>query len=83
MIDTGLGAIASLITGALGIQNREWVYTPACSNAAYSNANITGQQQAYLQWLCSSNPYVKPPDPGIYWERTGGKTHRLTIVRTP
>jgi hypothetical protein len=22
-----------------------------------------------------------PPPPGVYWQRTGGKTHRVTIVR--
>lgn len=73
MITAGVEAIAALVYGAgSAYENCTYTYTLGHQNAA--------KQQAYLHRL---RLLLYPPEPGIYWERTGGKTHRLTIVRTP
>jgi hypothetical protein len=39
--------------------------------------------QTILSYVAANFGYPTPPqqDPGIYWERSGGKTWRVTIVR--
>ena len=56
------------------------IYQGGAANAANMANNAQWQRVAASQAMNSwSTPLPRPP--GIYWRRTGGKTHTVEVVR--
>lgn len=73
------GNVAATLFG--NATNSAHVITQGDANSAMNAAaNPQWQQFAACQAMNAwSTPLPKPP--GIYWRRTGGKTHQVEIVR--
>lgn len=66
----GLGALLGMSPPF--VPGQQWAAAMANARAnAYAQSSLVG-------WLNSRPP---PPEPGITWQPTGGKTWRVTITR--
>ena len=62
--------------------------SPTQAELAYKvrlgNAKIDAVERDWLKWVAEMTAHWSTPlprAPGIYWTRTGGKTHTVEVVR--
>ncbi len=81
--------ITGIFGGVDGSGNAHWIGGQAVAQAHYmlglaaQNAACNTQNMAYMQNLTSIAYPVRKLEPGIFWTKTGGKTHRVVIRREP